>query len=77
MAVSGEERRLVGIDDLEDAKPPAKKRRRPKAADWDAEYPNTTSEVPDDGGLDDEQLISIGMDDSYSIKTRWAKAPYV
>ena len=79
VVVSGEEKRLVGIHDQEDAKPPAKKRRRrrPKAADWDAEYPNTTSEVPEDGGLDDEQLISIGMDDGYSIKTRWAKAPYV
>ena len=82
--VSAEEKRLVGIDNEgslsnEDAGKSAKtkKRRRPKAADWEAEYPNTTSEVPEDGGLDDEQLISIGMDNSYSIKTRWVKAPYV
>ena len=82
--LSAEEKRLVGIDNEgtlsnEDAdkSTKTKKRRRPKAADWDAEYPNTTSEVPEDGGLADEELIGIGLDNVYTLKTRWAKAPYV
>lgn len=33
--------------------------------------------MPEDGGLDDEQPISIGTDGSYTTKTRWAEGPYV
>ena len=85
VALSTEEKKLVGISDQGLLRDPdtldstkgKKKRKRPTAADWDEEYPDISSEVPDDGGLTDKELIDIGMDDSFSIKTRWVKAPYV
>ena len=50
VALSVEERKIVGIDDqvsLGDAEvTKSKKRKRPTAADWDREYPNTSLEVP-------------------------------
>ena len=65
-----EEREIVGIDDqgsLYDAEATkSKKRKNPTAADWDREYANTSSEVPEDGGLSDEELINIGLDNKYT-----------
>ena len=64
-----EERKIVGIDgqgslgDAEATK--SEKRTRPTATDWDREYANTSSEVPEDGGLSDEDLINIDLDNKY------------
>ncbi len=52
-----------------------KKRKRPTAADWDSEYPNITMEIPEDGGLPDEQLMALGLDDKYTTKKRRVTAP--
>ncbi len=36
-----------------------------------------TNEIPADGGLSDEELIKIGLNDWTIIKERWSRAPYV
>ena len=55
----------------------SKKRKRQTAADWPREYPDLSNEVPEDGGLNDDELISIGLDWTHTIKTRWVAAPYI
>ena len=65
-----EERKIVGIDgqgslgDAEATK--SKERKRPTVADWDREYANTSSEVPDERGLSDEEMNNIGLDNKYT-----------
>ena len=69
VAVNAEEKRIVGIEEqgplTETKSAPSKKRKRPSAVDWDREYPDATSEVPENGGLGDEELIKIGLDRTY------------
>ena len=82
--VSNEEKELVGIRDQGllgnlDANNLAKgkkKRKRPTAAEWEAEFPDVSSDIPDDGGLKDDELIKLGLA-TMTIKQRWTEAPYV
>ena len=83
VAIGREEKKLVGVDNTESASESdtitkaSKMRRRPTAADWVAGYLDITSAVPEDGGLSDERLTALGLDEGYGMKTRWATARYV